>query len=71
MSWTDVERANGLGMIASNSILDATGTPHAVSDDVLDAAASPHTVFGATVEVNPIKIISFRLSDATNRMFRL
>ena len=58
-------------MIAQNTILDSGVSIHTVSDDVLDSGAGAHAIFTATVTVNPIQIINFRLGDSLNRYFRL
>jgi hypothetical protein len=71
MSFTTVKRRTGTSQIARNTLLDTGAGAQVVSNDVLDTGAGAHTVFTANVEVNPIKIISFRLSDALNRYFRL
>jgi len=62
---------SGLSVIVSNTLKDTGGGSQVVSNDALDTGAGTHTIFTATVEVNPVKIINFRLGDSLNRMFRL
>jgi hypothetical protein len=62
---------SGLSIIVSNTVEDIAGSSYVVSNDALDTIAGTHLIFTATVEVNTVKIINFRLSDSLNRMFRL
>lgn len=67
MSYATVLKADGLGIIASNTVLDTGGSPHVVSNDALDAGAAAHTVFGVTVSLSPLNVVKFNLYD--NRIF--
>lgn len=71
MSYTGVKKRNGATIIVSNTIKDAGGGSHTVDNDVLDTGAGAHTIFTDNVEINPVKIVNFRLGDSLNRMFRL
>lgn len=71
MTWTAVKRTDGSSVIVSNTVLDTGGGSHVVNDDALNSAGAGLTVFFANVEVNPVKIVNFRLSDVNNRVFRL
>jgi len=72
MSFTSVKRLNGTSVIVRNTTVeDSSGATHTVANDALNSAGALFTVFSASIEVNPIKIVSFRLSDSLNRMFRL
>lgn len=71
MTWTVVKKQDGTSVIVSNTVLDGGGNPHAVSNDALNSAGAGVTIFSTTVEVNPVKIVNFRLSDVNNRVFKL
>jgi hypothetical protein len=71
MTYAAVKRTDGSSVIVSNSVLDSGGGSHTVANDALNSAGAGLTVFFTNVEVNPVQIVNFRLSDVTNRVFRL
>jgi len=69
MSFTVVKKLDGLSVIVTNTVKDANGNSYAVSVNALDTGVGLHALFGATVEITPLTILSFKLFD--NRIFKL
>lgn len=71
MSYAVVKRTDGSSVIVSNSVKDTGGGSHTADANALNSAGSPVAIFTASVPVNPVKVVNFRLSDVNKRYFRL
>jgi len=71
MNFTAVKKLDGTHLIASASVKAAGGGLYTVSDNALDVDGDPHLIFTPTVEVTQVQVVTFRLSEANNRVFQL
>lgn len=69
MSYATVQDADGNSMVVKNVMKNAAGAEFTVSDDALDQDGNPFTIFGATVEVNPVPVVQFKVT--ANRVFKV
>ena len=63
MTFTVVKNSNGEEFLISNTMKNSAGTEFDVANDVKDSDGNPFTIFTDEVDVGPVKVIKFKLSE--------